>query len=190
MTDVDRAIAMAASVAKAARRVGTPGDQVEWLGRAHASAMAPRLEQLDDDHHPVYLHPGRSLLVLTRDAQVSDALTLATAAVLESRDPTLKIRDDDLKALGPELCELVASVPPPGAEALAERLVTITPQARLAALAERLDHLRHEHLRDERDHWRGLHEEVGAVWLPVAERTHGKLAGRFAHWHRTFVRRL
>jgi len=188
--DVDRATAMAASLTKAAHRVGTPPEGIYWLSRAHALAMAPRLEQLGDDHHPAYLHPGRSALVLIRDAEVSDALTLAGAVVLETRDDALRMSTDLVDRLGPELSELVAAVPRPGGDSLTERLVTASNEVRLAALAERLDHLRHEHLREERDHWRELHDEVGSVWWPVAKRTHAKLATRYAHWHRTFAKRL
>lgn len=181
---------MAASLRKASHRAGTAPEGIEWLARAHALAMAPRIEQLEDDHHPAYLHPGRSVLVLIRDAEVSDALTLAGAVVLETRDDALGISTDLVESLGPELSELVAAVPRPGDDSLSERLVTAPNAVRLAALAERLDHLRHEHLREERDHWGELHEEVGLVWWPVAKRTHEKLAMRYAHWHRTFAKRL
>jgi len=195
MTDTDRANAMAVSVAKAARRVGVPETSLDVLSRAHALAMAPRLERLDDDHHAAYLHPGRSVLILIRDAGVDDALTLCGAAVLETRDTDLRIDQATLDRLGDALVALVASVPHPGDERLAERLVTLPYAARMAALSERLDHLRHEHLRNESSPgdasgWPGLHAEVGAVWLPVAERSHPQLAQRYAHWHRTFEKRL
>ncbi len=195
MTDTDRANAMAVSVAKAARRIGVPEASLDVLSRAHALAMASRLERLDDDHHPAYLHPGRSVLILIRDASVDDALTLCGAAVLETRDAELRIDHATLERLGDAVVALVASVPHPGDERLAERLVTLPHAARMAALSERLDHLRHEHLREEdavgiTSGWPELHAEVGAVWLPVAERSDPRLAQRYAHWHRTFAKRL
>jgi hypothetical protein len=72
-----------------------------------------------------------------------------------------------------------------------ERLVGLDDGLGLAVLAERLDHLRHLHLRpDLRGCWGRRHEEVSAVWLPFANRTHAGLGRRFAHWERTFARRL
>ena len=87
---------------------------------------------------------------------------------------------------------MVASLPMPGDEDLLERLVTLEQKALLAALAERLDQVRHAHVRKDKDvEWRRrIHEEVGAVWGPVAERTHSRLAQRYRHWCRTFARRL
>jgi hypothetical protein len=57
-------------------------------------------------------------------------------------------------------------------------------------LAERLDQLRHAHLREDHAWWRAIHAEAGAIWVPVAERTHPRLADRYRHWLRTFGRRL
>ena len=92
--------------------------------------------------------------------------------------------------LGEAVAALVESLPLPGDDRLAERLITLDEGPRLAALAERLDHLRHAHMREDRTWWRAVHEEAGAVWVPVAERTHPRLATRYRHWHRTFARRL
>jgi hypothetical protein len=152
--------------------------------------MAPRLRALDDDHHPAYLHPGRSVLLLLRDVGLLPGLTLAVAAVHETVDAELRVSPDTVGAeLGDSVADVVASLPSPGAEHLAERLVTLDEQARIAALAERLDQLRHAHMRPDLE-WRAAWEEAGAVWLPVAERTHARLADRFRHWHRAFGRRL
>ena len=60
---------------------------------------------------------------------------------------------------------------------------------RLIALAERLDHARHLHLR-EPVHWRPFHEGIGAIYAPIAERTHPRLAGRYAWWLTTFRSRF
>src|SRR3990172_7243721 len=62
---------------------------------------------------------------------------------------------------------------------------------RLVALAERLDHLRHAHLRDAGHEWRALvHAEAEAIYLPVAMRTHPRLTQRYQHWCSAFGRRL
>jgi hypothetical protein len=154
--------------------------------------MGPRIRALPDDHHPAYLHPGRTALILLRDVGVVPADVLAAAAVHETGDLELRVGPDAVReALGADVADLVDSLPLPGDERLLERLVTLGEGARLAALAERLDQVRHLHLRpDLEPRWRAEHEEVGAVWTAVAERTHPRLTDRFRHWHRAFARRL
>jgi (p)ppGpp synthase/HD superfamily hydrolase len=186
----DRADLMAASVARAARVAGLDDAGFELLARAHALAMSPRIAALEDDHHPAYLHPGRAVLLLLRDVGPLPASTLAAAAVHETVDDDLRVSEEAVRdELGDEVADLVASLPAPGEDGLAERLVTLDEQARLAALAERLDQLRHAHLRPDLE-WRAAWEEAEAVWLPVAERTHPRLADRFRNWHRAYGRRL
>ena len=47
------------------------------------------------------------------------------------------------------------------------------------------------HLRDADHAWRSVvHAQAESVYLPVAERTHPRLAQRYRHWCRTFARRL
>jgi (p)ppGpp synthase/HD superfamily hydrolase len=182
---------MASSVAAAARGAGLSPESIDLIGRAHALAMERRVVTLDDDHDPRFLHPGRSVLVLLGDVGALSAAVLAVAAVHESEYEALRVRPDEVAArLGEEVAATVASLPMPGEEDLAERLVLLDEGPRLAALAERLDHLRHAHLREDRDWWTRIHAEAAAVWIPVAERTHATLAKRFEHWHRAFGRRL
>ena len=181
---------MARSVARAARAAGLTDAAVDLVGRAHALAMLPRIEALDDDHHPAYLHPGRSALLLLRDVGPLPGATLAAAAVHETVDEALRVPLEAVRReLGDRVADVVASLPGAADERLLERLVTLDDQARIAALAERLDQLRHAHLRPDID-WRAAHRDAGSVWLPVAERTHPRLADRFRHWHRAFARRL
>lgn len=180
---------MAASLARAAHALGLEEEQGELILRAHALAMAPRLAGLEDDHNPAYLHPGRTMLVLLRDVGPLPAETLAAAAVHDTVDAGLRVADSDIRrALGDEVADLAASLPLAGDVGLAERLVTASEQARLAALAERIDQLRHAHMRPDLD-WTAAHREAGEVWLPVAERTHARLADRFRNWHRAYARR-
>jgi hypothetical protein len=183
---------MGGSVARAARALGLATGDVDLVARAHSLAMAPRIRALPDDHHPAYLHPGRTVLILLRDVGVVPADVLAAAAVHETGDLELRVGPDAVReALGADVADLVDSLPLPGDERLLERLVTLGEGARLAALAERLDQVRHLHLRpDLEPRWRAEHEEVGAVWTAVAERTHPRLTDRFRHWHRAFARRL
>jgi (p)ppGpp synthase/HD superfamily hydrolase len=187
----ERADLMAVSVASAAASRGLPPEAVETLRRSLALAMAPRVETLDDDHHPAYLHPGRTVLVLLQDVGDVPLIALCGAALHETEDADLRVSVDAVRtALGDEVADLLAALPQPGSERLVERLVTLDRGSLLVALAERLDQLRHAHLHSNRDWWRVIYEEAGAVWVPVAERTHPRLADRYRHWYRTFGRRL
>jgi hypothetical protein len=182
---------MAGSVTSAAAACGFEPDAVARLDRAHQLAMAPRLEALADDHHPAYLHPGRTALVLLRDVGPVALAALCAATVHESEDAELRVGSESIRdALGDAVAEIVTSLPLPGDERLVERLVTLPEGPLLAALAERLDQLRHAHLREDLALWRALYEEAGAAWVPVSERTHPRLADRFRHWYRSFGRRL
>jgi (p)ppGpp synthase/HD superfamily hydrolase len=183
---------MAASVAKAARNLGVPPDGARRLGMAHALAMASRIRRLDDDHHPLYLHPGRTALILMRDVACGDPLVLAAAMMVESEDAEFRVDGAVIESsLGPEVAELVRAVPLPDSETLAETLVVGREPVRLVALAERLDHLRHAHLRDAPADWRReAHHQAEQVYRPVAHRTHPRLAQRYDHWCRTFAKRL
>ena len=58
---------MAASVAQAARAQGLTPESIDLVSRAYALAMNPRVAALENEHHPAYLHPGRSVLVLLLD---------------------------------------------------------------------------------------------------------------------------
>lgn len=183
---------MAASVARTARSFGVPVASLPLIDRAHALAMAPRMAALADDHHPLYLHPGRTMLILLRDAQVTDPVVLAAAATTESEDEAFRISAEEVRAaLGGEVAELVGRVPMPDSERLAEDLVTGDEKLRLVALAERLDHVRHAHLRDTDDAWRrAAHAQARDVYLPIAQRTHPRLAQRYLHWCRAYARKL
>ncbi len=187
-----RAAAMARSVASAARAHGIERSDLDLLNRACALAMEPRVARLEDDHHPAYLHPGRSVLILLQDVGPLPGVTLAAAAVLESQDRELRLPVDRVSAeLGEGVAASVSTVPFPGDDDLVERLIGLEADLALAALAERLDDLRHLHLRADLEAvWRDHHEEVTAAWLPFAERVHPGLAIRFAHWARMFERRI
>lgn len=182
---------MAASVTAVATRHGLGPTDVSRIERALAEAMKPREIALTDDHHPAFLHPGRVALVLLNDVADPTAAAIELAVLIESRDPELRVGDERVRAeLGERVAAARAAIPPPGSEDLTERLVTLDDGAALATLGERLDHLRHEHLRDPVTPWPELVEEVSSVWLPVAERRSPALGRRYRHWLRTFARRL
>lgn len=187
-----RAAHMARSLAGAVSAKGASGDEVAALSRAFHLAMGPRVDLLDDDHHPAYLHPGRGPLILLQDVGTVDVSVLMVAALHESRDHELRVPAAEVEAeVGPAAKAAVESIPRPGDERLVERLLTLGPGLSLAALAERLDHIRHLHVRkDLVDDWAPTYTEVLEAWLPFAERTNPQLARRYAHWARTFVKRI
>jgi hypothetical protein len=154
--------------------------------------MHPRLRRLDDDHHPAFLHPGRSALVLLGDVGAVDPSVLVVAVLHESVDSDLRVPSDLLaEAVGPATAAAVGAIPLPGDERLVEGLLSLGPGSALAALAERIDQLRHLHLREDlAGRWADIYEEVTRAWLPFAVRTHDQLARRYAHWARTFVKRI
>jgi hypothetical protein len=189
LTNVDRAEAMAGSVERIARGVGLSAADVDLVVRANALAMEPR--RVLDEHDPAYLHPGRTVLVLLQDVGPLPGEVLASAAVHESEEAKFRLDAVEIgRALGPAVADTVASFPLPDDDELVERLVTLSEGARLAALAERLDHVRHAHLREDPARWRALHDEVAGAWAPVAERTHPRLADRYRAWLRAISRRL
>jgi (p)ppGpp synthase/HD superfamily hydrolase len=192
MEGEDRGAAMAARVASTAQSLGIPADGIGQLSRAHALAMEPRRAALTGDRHPLFLHPGRTVLILLVDAGCRDPEVLSASAVMDSEDAHLRVPLERVRStLGDSVGALVAAVPMPNAESLAYDLVTADEPIRLIALAERLDHLRHAHLRDADAPWRAAaHSLAQAVYLPMAHRTNGRLAQRYEHWCRAFGRRI
>lgn len=161
------------------------------LNRAHALGMEPRMALIEDDRHPMLLHPGHTVLVLVHDLGAMDATLLAAAALTESEDTVFRVAPARVReVVGDPVADLVSAVPYAGTERLAEVLVTSPLDVRLVALAERLDHLRHAHLRQDPSWGRRAYREATRVYLPVAERTDERLAARYRYWCRTFAGRF
>lgn len=188
MTEDGRSGAMAARLRAAALDAGmAPGD-VAIVERAFALGLRGRRDL--DAEHPDLLHGGRTALILLNDADVRDPVALAGGALLDTRTPARMPRREMVEAeLGGEVAALLRSVPMPEAgDELLEALVTAPPVARLVALAERLDHARHLHLRGTEE-WAAAYHATCDVYLPVAARTHPVLARRFRWWCGMFARR-
>lgn len=198
----ERGEKMGQRMLRTAADVGVLPPACELLDRVHHIAMAVRDELLHDDHDPQYLHPGRSALILLQDVEETEADVLSAVMIVDSQTPNLAPTDPALAALlealraDPFQHAVVAravdwreQIPRSGDEALAERLVTASPQACRAALAERLDHLRHAHISLDPAERRRVHAEAEAVYLPMAERTHDELARRYRWWCRMFASR-
>lgn len=182
---------MRASVRRVARSHGVVEGGLDRLDAAYEAAIGPRAAAFDSDEHPSFLHPGRTVLVLLRDAGVTDASVLAAGALTETRIPAARAAPSVVAEVLDERGRAVhGGVPDHAAPDLAEQLVTASVDVRLVALVEHLDHLRHLHMVPHSDDWRSLFEAVESVWGPVAERTHPEVARRYRLWLRTFARRL
>jgi len=175
-----------------------------WVWYAHAVATQPRDAALDDDHDPHYLHPGRSALILMLDLKLLDPIALGLSLWHDSQDTELMpdtenlevdelvmmpTPDLNIQATSETVLELRTTLPRHGDEELAAKLVVLDHEVACAALAERLDHLRHLHLKEPDAAAREVWREARDVWLPFADRTHPDLARRYAWWTRKFTKR-
>lgn len=184
-----RAGAMAARLVETAERLGIDRGGRALITAAFEAAMRPRLSGGLDEHSPAYLHPARTALILMEDAGVTHATTLAAALLTETREPALRADAADVDALGDTVRALLAAVPgPEPEERVLESLVTAELQARLIAVAERLDHARHLHLRP-REEWPGYHALTCGSYAPAAARAHPLLGRRLAWWCGMFAAR-
>ena len=165
------------------RRLETAGlaaaDRARVLD-ANASALVHRLAVLEDEEHFEALHPSRTVLILLDDCAVVDADVLSLAPLVESEHGALRVASAEA-ALVPTLDS--------SGELLTEDLVSAPVDVRTVALAERLDHARHLHLRD-RSAWVAFHQTIAETYAPIAGRTHPQLARRFEWWLETFRRRF
>jgi len=176
-------------------------------------AMVPRLERLNDDHDPRFLHPGRTVIVAMEDGGLRDPGDLAVAAALESFSPEL--RGGPGPSVDPASSPPVPATAPavPGGNGRhggnrgpegpldwvleearelggwtdpdrAERILCQRHELQVVALAEWLDQLRH--LR----HWADSEVQALAgqvtlrLYLPLAQRVSETLARRLDWWHR------
>ena len=157
---------------------------------AYHIAMQIRLPFLRDVYHYDMLHPARTALILIENAGCTDGRVLAAAVVTETLAPEMRVPAAVIEAaLGPDVAALNAAIPDPAEETLIEKLVTADDDVALIALAERLDHARHLHMRDP-SHWRGYFTQTASVYAPVAERVNAELFRRYERWIRAFEQRL
>lgn len=167
-------------------RAAVGDDGARRVRAALAPALDHRAAALADDHDPRLLHPARTIRILIADAGCRSADTLAAGACLDTIDTALATVPP------PELRPILDAVPrgdPGNDDELLERLVTAEHDVALLALAERLDHVRHLHLRRDLDP-RPFLAQVRAVHAPAARRFSPRLARRFDRWADAFERRL
>ncbi len=176
----DRGPQMAERVAREARRCGVPEDGVELIQRAHEVAMGTRATLVPDDHHPMYLHPGRTVLVSMRDGGLRDPVALAASALLDTRMPGGDAPRAQVAAdVGEVVSAFLESVPRPGSSRLVEDLVSAPEPVVRVALAEQLDQLRHARLWAGHSTAQEVLDESRRLYLPVAERLGGDFGRRF-----------
>jgi hypothetical protein len=159
------------------------------LERAFERALAPRMDRLDDDHDPRFLHPGRTALILMDDVSYHDPHGLATAILTESESPELACdsesdRPGDPEALTRALAEARRIPRMEDEEGLAEALVTAPDPVPVIALAEYLDQLRHLRLWADPERVRARAATASRILVPFAARVHPVLARRFEWWAR------
>jgi hypothetical protein len=190
----ERARAMLDRVTSEAAAVLAPDDTA--LVRASLERCLDfRDDRIDDDHDPRLLHPARTIRILIADAACRDADALAAAPWVDSIDAELVPSFDGVPAdAGARAIDVAASirdVPLPGDDDgdLLERLVCAPPVAALIALAERLDQVRHVHLRPGLSSQSHL-DQVRAVYAPAARRIAPALGRRFDRWADALERRL
>lgn len=181
-----RAEAMARRLDRTARRLGMTSETRDLLRQAFRAAMEPRVARLRD-HHPDYLHPARTALILMDDCRVSDGDTLVAALLAETRASSLTVTARMVESLTPAAARILAAIPDPVREGdrLLESLLALDVDAGMVAAAERLDHARHLHLRP-RDEWAEYHATTCAAYAPVAPRAHPRLGERLDWWCSTF----
>ena len=180
---------MEARVGRTLGDAGMDPADVAAVQAAHRLAMETRTAQLFP-HHPDFLHPGRTVLILALDCGFLDPVGLAAAALLESERVELRTAITPIRqAIGDDVAGWVLSVPLPGPE-LIEALLGAPPEVQRVALAERLDHCRHAKFWTDVGAKRRILEEVEAIYGPVAQRTEPALGRRFAHWAWAFGRSL
>ena len=169
---------------------GVDGSGRDLVRAAIETAMARRSAAIDDDHHPDYLHPGRTVVVLLDDVGLIDPVALAAAGLLDTRRSDLEAPVSEVaERVSPAVADFRSAVPRPGSDALVEELLVSEPDVLLVALAERLDQVRHAQFWGNRPEARAAHREACDVYLKMAERTHAKLAARYASWCRAFGER-
>ncbi len=178
---------MADRVDRTAAAAGVDRLGRDLIGMAIEAARAPRLAVIDDDHHPDYLHPGRTAVVLLDDVGLSDPVALAAACVLDTRRNDLEPPDREVtEHVSAAVTAFRNVVPRSGSGRLLEDLLASEREVVLVALAERLDQVRHAHMWGALAEARAAHQEASEVYLKMAERTHARLAARYTNWCRAF----
>lgn len=187
----DRAEVMGRRVQRTAERLGIATADREMLARAFRVAMEPRRAALDDDHHPDYLHTARTALILMDDTRETDPVVLATALLAETRNPSLTPDTRAVRRVSARATDWLSRLPrsEENGDQLLETLLALPAGIGRVAVAERLDHARHLHLRDGEE-WERYHAITRRAYAPFALRLDPVLGRRLDRWCSTFRRRF
>lgn len=188
----DRASAMRSRVLDRFSAVQPEARGSARIDAAITATLGMRDALLDDDHDIDGLHPARTVLILMDDVGVTDPGLLAIGAFLESSDERLAVPLERVAAIDPGAAAAVRSIPTPlstSRDELLEKLLALPEDLLAAALAERLDHARHFHLRPASGWGDAISIETQA-YLPLALRAGGLLARRYERWHSAALDRL
>jgi (p)ppGpp synthase/HD superfamily hydrolase len=185
----NRVETMAEKLMVYARRAGV--DDVALVVDSYWAAMQPRLDHFSDVFHHDMLHPARTALILIEQAGCRSSNLVAAGEFTETLIEAVRLPANIVRSTSEEVWQTVRAVPNPldHEDNLVELLVTAEPGVALVAVAERLDHARHLHMRD-RSTWRSFFEQTRSVYLPVAQRVDHDLFQRFERWANSFQRRL
>lgn len=188
-----RADAMAERLRRTAGWHGLDRDDANRLGDLFLLAMRRRAPAIADDHHPDFLHPARTALILLDDVGVRNAAVLQAAVLQDTARPDHAMTPDEVeRSAGADVARIIARLPSPGADPrdIIETLVTLPPDVLALYLAARLDHARHIHLRGDPAEWQTTHDQVTEALTPLAHRRNALLAKRFERWARAFRKRF
>ncbi len=155
-----RAGEMIARVERAWRDADLPADARAALAERAGEVMTLRREEFDDEHHPAFLHPLRTILLLLEIGE-TDPRAHAAALAPDSAELLELVRYDDERL---------------------ERLLLAEAWLRRSWLAGRLDRIRHLHLWAGPDATREALERADAEEAPLAYREGGRLARAWADW--------
>ena len=166
MSGANRVETMAEKLVVYARRAGVA--DVALIEDAYWAAIKPRLDYFSDVFHHDMLHPARTALILIEQAGCRSATLIAAGELTETLFEAARVTPEVVRALNEEVWQSVQAVPDPleSQDMLTEMLISAEPEIALVAVAERLDHARHLHMRD-RSTWASfLSRRAACTCLP------------------------
>jgi len=169
-----RAREMLARLAREWARSEVPAQEIEELERVATGVMRERSDRFEDEHHPAFLHPLRTVTLLLEVGEAS-AAAHRTALLLDTESaPDAAVGEE----LPPEALHLRTRAP----DELVELLLLAEPWLRTAWLAERLDQIRHLHLWAGEDRTREALTTAETREVPLAQREGGRLSRAWTDW--------
>ncbi len=154
-----------------------PSALVSLVDRAER-IMARRAAAFADEHHPAFLHPLRTAVLLLEADEVDPRAHAAALGLDTERDSG----GDAMEGRSEPDDANVAAVLVAGPDERLELLVVAEPWVRHTWLAERLDQIRHLHLWAGPVRTRTALERAEREELPLAGRVGGRLERAWADW--------